>query len=66
MNLDDDGFVADPDSIWLAQQRAMQTVDCVLCDDHGYRGGQVCDHVDRTVSAARGIALVRQTMGWVK
>lgn len=65
MALDENGFVAD-DETWWAQQRAMRTVECDLCDDDGYRGAAVCDHVDRTHVAKRGIALVRETMGWNK
>ena len=64
MSLDANGFVAEPDREWWAQQRAMQTVNCTLCDDHGYRGGTVCDHIDHTHAARRGMAAVREAMGW--
>ena len=37
---------------------------CGLCDSDGYRGGQVCDHVDHTEAAKRGMAMVRAAMGW--
>lgn len=40
--------------------------DCGLCDDDGYRGGTVCDHIDHAGAARRGMALVRQVMGWDK
>lgn len=58
-----------PDAEWSAHLRhleAMAVVNCGLCDDDGYRGSRVCDHVDRTAAAKRGIALVRATMGWDK
>lgn len=53
-----------PDEIWAAEQRRNAVVDCGLCDDDGYRGSTVCDHVDRTEVAQRGIAAVRARMGW--
>ena len=37
---------------------------CGLCNADGYRGGQVCDHVDHTETARRGMAMVRAAMGW--
>ena len=37
---------------------------CRLCNDDGYVGGQVCDHVDHTETARRGMAMVRAAMGW--
>lgn len=62
--LDENGFVAEPDAEWSAQQRAMLIVDCGLCDDDGYRGATVCDHEDHTGAAKRGMAKVRAAMGW--
>lgn len=62
MALDENGFVAEPDETWWAQQRAMQTVNCGLCDDGGYRGSAVCDHVDRTDIYKRGMARVRAAL----
>jgi hypothetical protein len=36
---------------------------CTLCDDQGYRrNGCVCDHVDRTDIAARGMQKVRAAL----
>ena len=35
---------------------------CQLCDEHGYRGGVVCDHVDGAAIAKRGIAMVRAAL----
>ncbi|MEU9805049.1 hypothetical protein [Mycobacterium sp. NPDC050853] len=37
-------------------------VVCELCDEDGYRGGQVCDHVDRTQTAAKGAAMARAAL----
>lgn len=63
-HLDENGFVAEPDAEWAAQQRAMLIVDCGLCDDDGYRVATVCDHEDHTEAAKRGMAQVRAAMGW--
>lgn len=58
-NLDENGFVrADP------RAKALAIVNCDLCDDDGYRGGQVCDHIDHREAAKRGMAMVRKAMGW--
>jgi hypothetical protein len=46
----------------LAAERAI--AGCDLCDDDGYRGGAVCDHIDHSHAAKRGMALIRATMGW--
>lgn len=35
---------------------------CELCDDDGYRGTHVCDHVDRGQTAAKGSALARAAL----
>lgn len=39
---------------------------CGLCDDDGVRGMRRCDHRDHASAAARGMALIRSTMGWDK
>ncbi|CPR79423.1 hypothetical protein [Mycobacteroides abscessus] len=36
---------------------------CDICNDEGYNGGRVCDHVDRTQTARDGIAKVRAALG---
>lgn len=53
------GFVAlDPES--EADPRDPRAIaDCGLCDDDGYRGALVCDHVDRSETAQRGLELIR-------
>ena len=42
------------------------TASCPLCDDDGYRGARVCDHIDHTAAAKRGMDMIRETMGWTK
>lgn len=37
---------------------------CGLCDDNGMRGMHRCDHIDHAAAAKRGMAMIRQTMGW--
>lgn len=37
-------------------------VACPLCDDRGYRGHLICDHIDRTQTNATGIAKVRDAL----
>lgn len=51
-----------PDREWAAQQRALAIVNCDLCDDDGYRGTRVCDHVDRSVVARRGLEKCRRVL----
>lgn len=55
-HLNDDGTVALDDD---PQARALAIVHCGLCDDDGYRGGSVCDHVDHVSTTERGRALVK-------
>lgn len=47
-----------------AQARYDGIRHCGLCDDDGYVGGMVCDHVDHAETARRGMAMIRATMGW--
>ena len=47
-----------------AARNAMRIVNCPLCDDNGYRGSTVCDHIDHTPAAKRGMARIREVMGW--
>jgi hypothetical protein len=39
--------------------RALAIVECGLCDDDGYRGPYVCDHVDHASESAHGRELVK-------
>ena len=61
-HLDENGFVVLDDVPSAAELRTQAIVDCELCDDDGYRGGTVCDHIDHTVAARRGMELVRQAL----
>ena len=47
-----------------AAREAMRIVNCGMCDDDGYRGLVLCDHVDRILTATNGMARVRAAMGW--
>jgi hypothetical protein len=55
-----------PDDIWAAEQRARAVVSCGMCDDDGYRGVYVCDHVDHSATSQRGSALVREALAAAK
>lgn len=59
-HLDENGFVVldapEPAS------RAQAIVACGLCDDDGYRGLLVCNHVDHTAAAERGMARIRAVL----
>ncbi|WP_083129695.1 hypothetical protein [Mycobacterium branderi] len=46
----------------LAVDRQLAITDCDLCDDNGYRGAHVCDHIDRTETTKAGIAAVRAAL----
>ncbi len=69
-NLNPDGSVRDddgPDDLWAARHlAAMAVVNCELCDEYGYCGSRVCDHVDHEPAAKRGMARVYGLMGWRK
>lgn len=58
--LDRYGEPIEPDDIWAA--RAMAVVACGLCDDDGYRGTVVCDHVDRREVAREGLRKCRRAL----
>lgn len=44
--------------------RAHAIAECQLCDDSGIRNRFPCDHVDHRPAYRRGIAAVREAMGW--
>jgi hypothetical protein len=35
---------------------------CEMCDDNGYRGHLVCDHIDYQAAARRGMDMIRQAL----
>ena len=41
---------------------ASAVAECELCDDNGYRGHLVCDHIDYQATAKRGMDMVRQAL----
>ena len=45
-----------------AHLTAQAIADCQLCDPDGYRGTQVCDHIDHAAAARDGIAAVRAAL----
>lgn len=49
-----------------ARRNQIRIANCRLCNDDGYRGATVCDHIDRSSIAARGMARVRAAMGWTR
>lgn len=53
------------DEVPSPQERAEAIRACNLCNDNGYRGGVVCDHIDRQEAARRGMAMIRARMGWI-
>ena len=64
MNLDADGrVILDTDPDLTPADRALAVVECGLCDDDGYRGTVVCDHIDHSGSVRRGMELVRKALG---
>lgn len=61
--LDDDGRVIARPPAELEHLTQTAIDNCDLCDPDGYRnGGIVCDHIDRTATAARGIAACRAAL----
>lgn len=47
-----------------AELRARAIAECHLCDPNGYLGSTVCDHTDHAEAARRGMAMIREKMGW--
>ncbi|KWX66825.1 hypothetical protein [Mycobacterium sp. NAZ190054] len=41
-------------------------VNCGLCDDDGYRGGTVCDHIDHATESAHGRGLMRAELDRIR
>lgn len=46
----------------IEERSAYGVADCDLCDADGYRNFHVCDHVDHSAAAARGMALIRSVL----
>jgi hypothetical protein len=45
-----------------ARLRQLAIDACTICDEDGYDGSRVCDHVDRTETHRVGIAKVREVL----
>lgn len=50
-----------------AEKRRKETriANCGLCDDDGYRGPVVCDHVDRAETTQRGLAKCHEVLAQI-
>ena len=46
--------------------RALAIVNCGMCDDEGYRGGTVCDHIDHATESAHGRGLMRAELDRIR
>ena len=46
--------------------QALAIVNCPLCDDEGYRGGTVCDHIDHATESAHGRGLMRAELDRIR
>jgi hypothetical protein len=46
--------------------RAYAITNCGMCDEDGYAGVTVCDHIDRTNSTASGRALVQAELAKIR
>jgi hypothetical protein len=58
----DEGVYSPADSDALAFAKAQEIARCELCDDDGLRGMHVCNHVDYSGPARRGMALIREAL----
>lgn len=57
------GEIADLDDDDNAHMAPHAVAHCELCDDEGYRpSGVVCDHIDRTDIARRGVQACRDAL----
>lgn len=47
------------------RRNRLRVADCDLCDDDGYTPNlTICDHIDHKPAAERGMAHLRDVMGW--
>ncbi|MCX8559797.1 hypothetical protein OS122_02640 [Mycolicibacterium mucogenicum] len=44
------------------RRNEFRIANCGLCDPDGYRGNQVCDHIDHTETNQRGLAQCRAVL----
>jgi hypothetical protein len=45
-----------------AHRNAERIANCPLCNEDGYRGCTICDHIDHRPAAARGMAKIRAAL----
>lgn len=63
-HLDDQGrVILDPEPDYH-DERAI--IACGMCDDEGYRGGTVCDHIDHVSTTERGRGLMRAELDRIR
>lgn len=44
------------------RRNTLRIANCGLCNDDGYRGATICDHIDHRPAYARGMAKVRAAL----
>lgn len=44
------------------RRNQIRIANCPLCNQDGYRGSTVCDHIDRSATVRRGMAKVRAAL----
>lgn len=47
------------------RRKEFRIANCGLCDDDGYRGPVVCDHVDRAETTQRGLAKCHEVLAQI-
>lgn len=66
-HLDDNGLVIldEPEPTATNHHSPEAIAGCELCDDDGYRGGIVCDHVNHAAETEKARALARAELAKV-
>ena len=44
------------------RRNTLRIANCALCDEQGYRGATICDHIDHRPAYRRGMDLVREVL----
>ncbi|KIU17899.1 hypothetical protein [Mycolicibacterium llatzerense] len=47
------------------RRNASRIANCPLCNNEGYRGNQVCDHIDHTETNTRGMAKCHEVLAQI-
>ncbi len=58
----DEGDYTQLDDDQRSYVKAQAIVRCGLCDDDGYRGSTVCDHIDHAATAQRHMPRIREIL----